>query len=146
MSPALIWFIAGFVLVLAEMALPGVILVFIGLGAWVAAFAAWQGWADTLAEQTAVFAVSALVLLLLLRALFKSWFSGFSRDAKPAGALEEYVGGRVRVITPVGPGLTGKVEYKGAQWSAEGPEPLPPGATAVITDVDGLCLRVKPQI
>lgn len=33
MSPAQIWFLVGLVLVLAEFALPGVILVFIGLGA-----------------------------------------------------------------------------------------------------------------
>ena len=90
--------------------------------------------------------LASLVLLLSLRRLFKSWFLGFSNEAALAGALEEYVGKPVRVITPVGPGLQGKVEFKGAQWTAEATEPLPPGATGIITAVDGLCLQVRPQL
>ncbi len=144
MSPALLWFIAGFVLVLAEFATPGVILVFIGLGAWAASLAAWLGWADTLSAQTAVFASASLVLLLTLRRLFKSWFLGFTDTPATAGALEEYVGKTVRVLTPVGPGLTGKVEFKGANWNAESAVPLVPGAAAVITAVEGLNLHVIP--
>ncbi|HYF34961.1 MAG TPA: NfeD family protein [Prosthecobacter sp.] len=145
MSPALLWFIGGFILILAEFVTPGFILVFLGLGAWVASLAVRLGWADTLGAQTAVFAGSSLVLLLMLRRWFKSWFLGFSQQAVTAGALEEYVGKSVRVITTVAPGLQGKVEFKGAQWNAEASEELLPGATGVITDVDGLCLRIRPQ-
>jgi membrane protein implicated in regulation of membrane protease activity len=145
MSPALLWFIAGFILVLAEFAVPGVILVFIGLGSWVASLAAWLGWAETASSQTAVFAISSLVLLLGLRRFFKNWFLGFSNHAVTAGALEEFIGKSVRVVTPVGPGLHGKVEFKGANWNAEAGEPLLPGTVGIITAVDGLCFKIRAQ-
>lgn len=145
MSPALIWFLAGLVLVLAEFATPGVILVFIGLGAWVASLAAWAGWVQSVGAQTAVFAISSVVLLVALRRLFKTWFLGFTETPATAGELEEYVGKTATVITPVGPGLAGKVEFKGAQWRAESTEALPAGAPAVITAVEGLTLRVSPR-
>ena len=35
LDPALLWFLLGFVLVLAEFAAPGIIIIFVGLGAWV---------------------------------------------------------------------------------------------------------------
>lgn len=140
------WFIAGFILVLAEFAVPGVVLVFIGLGAWVTSLAAWLGWANSAASQTAVFAVSSLVLILVLRRYFKTWFLGFSQSAATAGAIEEFIGKTVRVVTPVGPGLQGKVEFKGANWNAEASEDLQPGDNAIITAVDGLLLRVEPRL
>ena len=59
MNAAQIWFLAGLVLVLAEFATPGVILVFIGLGAWVAALTTWLGWTEALGAQMGVFAVSS---------------------------------------------------------------------------------------
>lgn len=142
MSPALAWFIAGFILILAEFAVPGVILVFIGLGAWAASLTSCLGWTQAAGAQTAVFALSSLVLLVGLRRLFKGWFLGISHDAATAGALNEFEGRAVRVISPVEPGRTGKVEFKGAPWNASSDEPLKPGDSARIISVDGLCLKV----
>lgn len=146
MSAALLWFIAGFVLVLSEFALPGIILVFIGLGAWVASLAAWAGWADTVAAQMTVFAASSLILLLGLRRWFKAWFLGSSHNAATAGAVEDFIGRSVRVVTALRPPHQGKVEFKGAQWNALSTESMEPGDTAVIVSVDGLCLKVKRQL
>ena len=43
MDPAIIWFLIGLGLILAEFAVPGVILVFIGIAAWIVALLAWVG-------------------------------------------------------------------------------------------------------
>ena len=43
LDPALLWFLLGFVLVLAEFAAPGIIIIFVGLGAWVVSLAVWLG-------------------------------------------------------------------------------------------------------
>jgi len=40
MSPALIWFLIGIGFLIAELALPGFVLIFFCLGSWVAALAA----------------------------------------------------------------------------------------------------------
>ena len=43
MDSATIWFLIGLGLVLAEFAVPGVILVFLGVAAWIVALLDWAG-------------------------------------------------------------------------------------------------------
>jgi inner membrane protein len=144
MSPAQIWFLVGLVLVLGEFVTPGVILVFIGLGAWLASLTTWLGWTESLGMQMMVFAISSLVLLVGLRRLFKSWLMGFSKTNPDASRdLDEFIGKPVRVMSAFEAGVPGKVEFKGANWTAESDEPMQPGDTAIITSMDGLCLKVK---
>lgn len=145
-DPYVIWFIVGLALVLAEFAVPGVILVFIGLGAWVAAATAWLGWTDTLGSQMAVFGIGSLALLLTLRRIFKPWFTGISSSSANPGDLDEFVDQRVTVVAAVEPGERGRVEFKGANWIAESDTPFAVGEPALISRVDGLCLHIrKPQ-
>lgn len=127
---------------MAEFATPGVILVFIGLGAWVTSFAAWLGWVSTTGAQVAVFSISSLILLLALRRFFKAWFLGFSNEAGVPGALDEFHGKSVLVLRAISPGQNGKVEFKGAPWNASAEESFEAGATVRILAVDGLCLKV----
>ena len=144
MSPAQIWFLVGLVLVLGEFVTPGVILVFIGFGAWLVSFTTWLGWTGSLASQMIVFAVASLVLLIGLRRLFKPWLMGFSKTNPDATRdLDEFVGKPVRVTSALAAGVQGKVEFKGAGWTAESSDTLEPGDTAIITGLDGLCLKVK---
>jgi hypothetical protein len=77
MNAAQIWFLVGLVLVLAEFATPGVILVFIGLGAWVAALTTWLGWTEALGAQMGVFAVSSTLLADRTQALLQELVCGF---------------------------------------------------------------------
>ena len=147
MPPAQIWFLVGLVLVLAEFATPGVVLVFIGIGAWVASLTTWMGWTESLGGQMVVFAVSSLVLLVGLRRFFKEWFLGFSKANPNGGAdLDEFVGKPVKVLTALSAGTQGRVEFKGTGWTAESADPLEPGEAAIITSVEGLCLRVKRKV
>ena len=144
LDPALLWFIAGLILVLAEFALPGVILVFIGLGAWVASLSTWLGLTQTMGSQVTVFSIASLVLLVGLRRFFKNWFMGFSASNPDAQRnLDEFTGKVVRVVEPIREGVTGKVEFKGANWSAESGDDLAVGDSAEILGVDGLRLRVR---
>lgn len=143
MNAAQTWFLVGLILILAEFATPGVILVFIGMGAWIASLTTWLGWTDSLGTQMSVFAVSSVVMLLGLRRVFKSWFVGFSKSNESVDAdLDEFVGKPVRVLTAISEGKPGRVEFKGTGWTAESTEILEPGDAAVITRVDGLCLSV----
>jgi len=143
MSPALVWFLAGLVLVLLEFAVPGVILVFIGFGAWVASLTTWLGWTTSVGSQTAIFALSSLVLVIALRRLFKTWFMGYAHTADTSANMEEFIDRPVRVVTAITPGNIGKVEFKGASWNASSVDELIPGDTAIIRGRDGLCLIVN---
>ena len=56
----LIWFLLGMVLLIAELAMPGIVLLFFGIGAWVTALLLWLGVIDSLAAK-------ALALLLVAK-------------------------------------------------------------------------------
>ena len=144
MSPAQIWFLVGLVLVLGEFVTPGVILVFIGIGAWMASLTTWLGWTGSLASQMMVFAIASLMLLVGLRRLFKPWLMGFSKtNPDTTRDLDEFIGKPVRVVSALAAGVRGKVEFKGASWTAESDDSLEPGDTAIVTGLEGLCLKVK---
>lgn len=118
------------------------ILVFIGLGAWVASLAAWMGWVDTLGGQMAVFAVSSMLLLVGLRSVFKSWFLGFSSTPGVPGSVDDIHGKQVRVTRAISPGQAGKVEFRGSPWNASAEEDFAVGDMVRIVALDGLCMKV----
>jgi membrane protein implicated in regulation of membrane protease activity len=144
-DPFVLWFLAGLILVLLEFAAPGVIIVFIGLGAWVVSLTTWLGWTPTLASQTSLFAVASLVLLLGMRNLCKSWFMGMSQDGDARATDDEFADKEVRVLSAISDNRTGKVEFKGANWNARSTAVLNPGDVAVIVERDGLLLTVRPR-
>ena len=145
-TPELIWFLVGLALILLEFALPGVILAFFGAGAWVAAITTWFGLTDGLAAQLWVFALSSLLLLVLLRRRIKSRLSGYTSEVQdPNVNLDEFRGRKVTVLAAIAPGQTGgRVEYKGAGWGAVADSALAAGEQAVIVGVDGITLEVRP--
>jgi len=66
-SSDLLWFVAGLVLMLVELAVPRFIVLFFGLGAWITAVVVALGVVDSLSVQLIIFLVSSIVALLLLR-------------------------------------------------------------------------------
>ncbi len=117
---------------------------FFGLGALVAAIAAYLfpslDWAGT----TAVFAVaSALICLALLKPLRK-W-----QQSTEGVAGNDAVGQRVTVLKEVTSGTAGQVHWSGTDWRselAEGVEDaIEEGAEAQIVSLSGITLYIKPQ-
>ncbi|NRB76465.1 MAG: NfeD family protein, partial [Verrucomicrobiales bacterium] len=90
MDSAIIWFLIGLGLILAEFAVPGVILVFIGAAAWVVALLDWMG-VDSLSVQLWVFGLVSVGLVVFARRYVKSWFTG--KESNGASDVdEEFVG------------------------------------------------------
>lgn len=145
MDPAVIWFLIGLALALAELAVPGVILIFFGAGAWAAALTTWLELTTTLDSQLMVFAITSIVLLVALRRWIKGRMYGHVKDEQDLNVdLDEFVGRRVNVTKAIEPGKTaGRVEFKGAAWQAVADESIPAGDQAVIEKVDGITLRVR---
>ena len=141
MDSAIIWFLIGLGLVFTELAVPGVILVFIGVAAWIVAALDWCG-IDSLSIQLWVFGLTSLGLVVFARRYVKSWFSGKETGAE--GDLdEEFVGKAVLVVKAIEKGGFGLVELKGAQWKAISDTDLKEGEHALVVDRDNLTLRVK---
>ena len=142
LTPELIWFLAGLALILAEFAVPGVILVFFGMGAWVVALALWLGLIEAPVAQAVLFTIASVAFLFGLRRFVRGWFQGDTKD-RDATLLEEFIGKEVVVSSdiPGGPAV-GKVELKGTEWNARCATPLAKGARAVVVARDGLVLVV----
>jgi len=145
-NPVLIWFLAGLALILFEFAVPGIILVFFGIGAWITALTTWVGLTNGWTSQLLTFSISSVFLLVLLRRWFRARFFGhFTGDQDPLDNLDEFKGQVVVVTVDIDPATGGKVEYKGADWSARCATPLAAGTRAVIQSSDGITLVVAPE-
>ena len=146
-NPILIWFIAGLALILAEFLVPGVILVFFGIGAWITVLTTWLGWTTGLTSQLLTFGIGSIVLLVVLRRWFRSRFFGYvGDDHDPAENIDGIAGKCVKVIADIEPGNdNGRVEFKGAPWIADSETPIATGQRAIILSVDGIKLKVRPE-
>ncbi len=147
-SPELIWFLVGLALVLSEFMLPGIILVFFGMGAWVTAITSWLGITPGWSSQLLTFAISSVLLLALLRKWFRNRFIGYVGDDHGLDEnIDEFKGQKVKVTTAIVPdGDEGAVEFKGARWKARSDRAIPEGDRAIIESVDGITLVVSPAI
>jgi membrane protein implicated in regulation of membrane protease activity len=143
-TPELVWFVCGIVLVLLEFVMPGVVLVFFGVGAWVTALTTYLGMTPGSASQLLVFAIVSVVLLFALRRYIRLRFSGFvSERQAPDRNLDEFTGKNVVVLEDIAPGKPGTVEFKGAPWRAESGDSLRRGDNGVIEKRDSLTLKIK---
>ena len=118
-------------------------LVFIGLSAAVVGLLGLVGvdlpnWAQWL-----VFSALAIVAMLAFRRRL------YEMVRNRSGHVDERltVGDRVAIPARLEPGQSGRVEYRGSNWTARnvGTAAIEGGREAVITQVDGLTLHVKAE-
>ncbi len=142
-SPALIWFLVGLILVVGEFVVPGLIVIFFGIGAWLTA-ALCMVLDVPLAVQLAVFLVGSIACLVVLRRRFQKLFKGLVRHQNPDGSdSSELIGEQGVVCAPIGPGGPGKVELRGTTWNAEADVELETGKRVEVVKTRGLTLMVK---
>ncbi len=142
-SPIIIWFVVGLVLILMEFIIPGLVIVFFGLGAWIAAifvsiFPEMAFWVQMMIFT--VFSVGTLVLLR--RALKKRFFS--NQEGAESEGLDDYIGQTAVVEKAIKDGA-GKILFKGVSWSAYADEDISEGTKVTIIDKDSIKLKIKPM-
>jgi membrane protein implicated in regulation of membrane protease activity len=141
-DPAVIWFLIGLGLLLLELILPGLVILFFGVGAWVTALVC--ALTDLkLNMQILIFLIASLLGLVLLRKYIKKRFFG-KKDQETQDQLEEFIGHRARAVEEFRDG-TGKVEFRGTQWTARCEEPVSKGTWVTILRKESLTLFVKPN-
>lgn len=135
-SAHVLWFLAGVAFLLAELALPGFVLLFFALGAFAAALAAFGLGLGT-GGQFVVFLAASLAGLALLRRMFLRVFRGRIRSPGAEGAAdgpENDIGaGKAALVTrAVAPGVPGEIKFRGSFWRAESAEAIGEGESVVI--------------
>lgn len=142
LDPWVLWLIVGLVLLALELLVPGIVLMFFGLGALLVSLLVGTGVIEegAMGVQLIVFAIASVILLALLRRVFRKTLSGSSSQGEH---LEEFVGREVTVLAAIPDQGEGRVELKGATWRARSAQALPSGARARILRRDGLLLWVE---
>ena len=142
----LYWFLLGLVFMMGELVLPGFVIIFFGIGAWVTAFCVWTGAVNGFNVQLVIFLGSSVLSLVLLRNQGRKYFRGkVSGQNENTSWLDNVKGERAVVIEAIVPdSLAGKVEFHGTTWNAEAEVSIAKGTPVEVIQRTDLTLKVKP--
>jgi len=135
MPEHMIWFIAGVVLIVLEIFVPGFVIVWFGFGAIVAGFAAFFG-AGHLVQILLFLGVSLVSVFLAQMFIKKKEKQGFRVGA------ERLIGKRAKVIRSIVPPDMGMVKVEGEEWRATADEEIKIGEMVIIDAIEGTHLVV----
>jgi len=142
-KPEIIWFIIGLVLLLLELVMPGFVIFFFGIGAWVTALLCLFT-EPNINIQVIVFAASSVLTLLIFRRMIKNKFL-YNKDDRSEAIEDEFTGKPAVAITDFGPDRKGKVEFKGTSWDAEAVSEIKAGQTVIIKQKENIKLKIEPK-
>ena len=128
------WFIIGFVLLIVEIITPGFVIMWFGIGAFIAGILDLAG-LNNLLFQVIIFSVSSIIFVTLSRTFFRNVFV-HSPGNKLKSQVESLVGKTGVVTTEINNDISqGRVLVEGQDWSAQtnGNEILPTGNKVIIT-------------
>ena len=145
LNPSSIWLIAGALMIVLELALvPGIGLLFAGLGAISVGIGLTAGWIETLSAQFILFFICTALWTAILWKPLKSFIAG-----KDSG-FEDMVGSTAVVFgQSIVKGKMGKVKWSGTimkcqlDHEAEGPDQIAPETEVAITGVSKGILIVR---
>lgn len=132
----LVWFLLSFIFIVGELFLPGFVVIFFGVASFI------------IAIETMIFQVHPS--LQLLQFIF---FSGvllfifhkfFRKETKEISSFDSEIQKRVvKVTQDIVPPKSGKVLFKGSEWSAESDEKILAGEMVEVIDYESIRLIVK---
>jgi membrane protein implicated in regulation of membrane protease activity len=142
LSPAIVWAIIGIVFVIIELATFTFILSFLGVAAIIVSLTTWSGLTPGINSQLAVFSISSILMMLLLRKTARRLFAG-TNDVKP-----DYTGQKVKVIRAIPVGGEGAIVYRGSDWIAfsDYADIIHEGTVVEIVLIEGIRIKVKPIV
>ncbi|MBN2632802.1 MAG: NfeD family protein [Bacteroidales bacterium] len=142
-KPEMIWFIIGLVLFILELVLPGFVIFFFAVGAWITALVCLI--ADPgINLQVIIFAVTSVLALVALRKIIKNKLY-FSKDNRSEEVEDEFTGREALALTDFNSDGKGKVEFKGTSWSAESGAEIKAGQNVIISAKNNVKLIVEPK-
>ena len=144
LKPELIWFLVGLIMLLFEFILPGLIIFFFGVGAWVVAGLCFFLPLNPI-WQLSIFLATSVVFLLVLRKTLKRVFFGRITDS-PEGSeyANENIGKEAVVTSRIAPHAPGKIDLNGTLWKAVSEHTIEENTTVKIIGKDSLTFTVKP--
>ena len=142
-KPELLWFIIGLVLFLLELVVPGFVIFFFGIGAWVTALICLIANPGT-DLQMLIFAITSVLALSVLRRMIQKRFF-FSKDGLSEQVEDEFTGKTALALTDIGPGIKGKIDFKGTTWTAHSDYAIKEGQYVIIKEKESINITVEPK-
>ncbi|MBW1636431.1 MAG: NfeD family protein [Deltaproteobacteria bacterium] len=137
----LFWLIMGVMLFFLELAVPGFILFFFGLGALLTSLAVYL-FHLSLSWQLALFIIASLVALFSLRNIVQRQFIHPPAEEDLDIPLVT-VGDRGVVTSRIDPPAEGRIRYSGTFWRAAAEEEIDEGEIISIVSQEGLIIHVE---
>jgi len=141
--PEMIWFIIGLVLFLLELVVPGFVIFFFGIGAWVTALICLIANPGVNLQAIIFVVVSVLALVGLRKVIQKKFF--YSKDNLDKEVEDEFTGKEAIATVDFGSDKKGKVEFKGTTWKSESQSEIKSGQTVIIIEKENFKLIVEPK-
>ena len=139
-----LWLGSGIFLMAIEFLIPGLVMVFVGLGALTVALGMQLGYIDEIPQQFTTFFISSIIYLLTLRFLVLRFVPSVSRKAN-IDEDEEVMGSIVEIVAEITSGEFGRVEHSGSSWQAraEGDQTILKGEQVKIIGRDNITWIVQ---
>ncbi len=138
-----VWFLVGIIFIFFEFIIPGLVIAFFGVGAIITAIVT-SIFTLSIAMQVAVFSVSSILSIVLLRKYFTKVFAGKELNAEDNENFNIELGKMVPVVELIEPNIIGgKVKYQGTLWPAKSDVTISPGESVEIIGRDNITLIVK---
>ncbi len=117
-DPAVVWAVIGLFLILAEIILPGGIVILLGAACIVVSSLLWGGIVEGISQSLTVWFITSIVLLLGFRGLTQKLIGGDSHVDNTDEAVDLY-GQVAEVKETIGPGeKQGRIHFQGSDWPA----------------------------
>ena len=139
-----LWLGSGIFLMAVEFLVPGLVMVFVGLGSLTVVFGMHFGYIDGILQQFITFFISSIIYLLTLRFLVLKFVPSVTRKEN-IDEDEEVMGSIVEIIADINSGELGRVEHSGSSWQAraEGDQTILKGEQVKIIGRDNITWIVQ---
>lgn len=139
-----LWLGSGIFLMAIEFLIPGLVMVFVGLGALTVALGMHLGHIDGVLQQFITFFISSIIYLLTLRFLVLRFVPTVTRKEN-IDEDEEVMGSIVEIVADINSGEFGRVEHSGSSWQAraEGDQTILKGEQVKIIGRDNITWIVQ---
>lgn len=139
-----LWLGSGIFLMAVEFLVPGLVMVFVGLGSLTVVFGMHFGYIDGILQQFITFFISSIIYLLTLRFLVLRFVPSVTRKEN-IDEDEEVMGSIVELVEDINSGEFGRVEHSGSSWQAraEGDQTILKGEQVKIIGRDNITWIVQ---
>ena len=139
-----LWVSSGIFFTAIEFLVPGLVMVFVGLGALTVALGMYLGYIDEIVQQFITFFISSIIYLLTLRFLVLRFVPSVTRKEN-IDEDEEVMGSIVEIVADINSGEFGRVEHSGSSWQAraEGDQTILKGEQVKIIGRDNITWIVQ---